>query len=182
MENDQHIARLLISCPDRHGIVAAVSGFLSEQDANILAADQHSTDPEGGTFFMRMEFHLEGLLEQRDELEHAFAQKVAQPLDMDWRLAYADRRKRTAVLASREDHCLLDLLWRWRRGELDTDVVCVVSNHENHAADVAGFGVPYHHVPVTPDAKADLGVIPLLTEGHRECACKWLEPKLEPNR
>jgi formyltetrahydrofolate deformylase len=155
VRTDPHIARLLVSCPDRHGIVAAVSGFLSEEDANILAADQHSTDPEGGTFFMRMEFHLERLLERRGELEDAFAAKVATPLEMDWRFAYADRRKRTALLASREDHCLLDLLWRHRRGELDTDVVCVVSNHSDLAVDVAGFGVPYHHVPVGPDRKAD---------------------------
>jgi formyltetrahydrofolate deformylase len=139
---------LLVSCPDRHGIVAAVSGFLSESDANILSSDQHSTDPEGGTFFMRMEFRLEGLLERRTELERTFAERVAEPLDMDWRFAYADRRKRTALLASREDHCLLDLLWRWRRGELDTEVAAVISNHGEHAADVAGFGVPFHHVPV----------------------------------
>src|SRR5215218_7711296 len=74
---------------------------------------------------------------------------------MDWRFAYPDRRKRTALLASRDDHCLLDLLWRWRRGELETEIVGVVSNHPTHAADVAGFGVPYHHVPVTPNAKAE---------------------------
>jgi len=155
VEERQDIARLLVSCPDRHGIVAAVSGFLSEQDANILSSDQHSTDREGGTFFMRMEFHLDGLMERRDELERVFADHVAKPLEMDWRFAYADRRKRTAVLASRDDHCLLDLLWRWRRGELETDVVCVVSNHPHHAADVANFGVPYHHVPVMPDAKSE---------------------------
>ena len=76
MDERQHIARLLVSCPDRHGIVAAVSGFLSEADANILSSDQHSTDPEGGTFFMRMEFRLEGLRERRDELERAFAERV----------------------------------------------------------------------------------------------------------
>ena len=155
MEEAQHIARLLVSCPDRHGIVAAVSGFLSDHDANILSSDQHSTDREGGTFFMRMEFHLERLLERRDELERAFATRVAVPMHMEWRFAYGDRRKRTAVLASRDDHCVLDLLWRWRRGELETDVACVISNHPDHAADVAGFGVPYHHVPVTPDTKAD---------------------------
>jgi formyltetrahydrofolate deformylase len=155
VEERQNIARLLVSCPDRHGIVAAVSGFLSEQDANILSSDQHSTDREGGTFFMRMEFHLEGLMERRNELERAFADRVAEPLEMDWRFAYDDRRKRTALLASRDDHCLLDLLWRWRRGELETDIVCVVSNHPHHAADVAGFGVPYHHVPVTVDARAE---------------------------
>jgi formyltetrahydrofolate deformylase len=155
VEEGQYIARLLVSCPDRHGIVAAVSGFLAEQDANILSSDQHSTDREGGTFFMRMEFHLEGLMERRQDLERTFAERVAEPLAMDWRFAYSDRRKRTALLASRDDHCLLDLLWRWRRGELETDVACVISNHPTHAADVAGFGVPYHHVPVEPDAKAE---------------------------
>src|SRR3954466_627824 len=155
VEEGQHIARLLVSCPDRHGIVAAVSGFLAEQDANILSSDQHSTDREGGTFFMRMEFHLEGLMERRNDIERAFAERVGKPLDMDWRFAYSDRRKRTALLASRDDHCLLDLLWRWRRGELDADVVAVVSNHPDHAADALGFRVPYHHIPVSPGRKAE---------------------------
>ena len=153
MDERQHIARLLVSCPDRHGIVAAVSGFLSEADANILSSDQHSTDPEGGMFFMRMEFRLEGLLDRRDELERAFAEQVAGPLDMNWRFAYADQRKRTALLASRDDHCLLDLLWRWRGGELDTNIVAVVSNHPDHERDVEGFGVPYHHVPAPAEEK-----------------------------
>ena len=149
----EHIARLLVSCPDRHGIVAAVSGFLAESDANILSSDQHSTDPEGGTFFMRMEFRLEELHERREELERAFAEQIAEPFAMEVRFAYARERKRVALLASREDHCLLDLLWRRRRGELDCDVVAVVSNHPEHAADVAGFGVPFHHVPVPPEGK-----------------------------
>ncbi len=151
----QHIARLLVSCPDRHGIVAAVSGFLAESDANILSSDQHSTDPEGGTFFMRMEFRLEGLHDRREEFERAFAERVGRPFGMDWRLAYASERKRAALLASREDHCLLDLLWRRRRGELEADVVAVVSNHPDLAGDVAGFGVPFHHVPVPADGKAE---------------------------
>ena len=155
MSERDHIARLLVSCPDRHGIVAAVAGFLSESDANILSADQHSTDPEGGAFFMRMEFRLDGLLERRVMLERAFAERVAEPLDMNWRFAYANERKRTAVLASREDHCLLDLLWRWRRRELETDIVGVISNHPDHERDVAGFGVPYHHVPVLSNGKAE---------------------------
>src|SRR3954469_14708349 len=104
VEEGQHIARLLVSCPDRHGIVAAVSGFLAEQDANILSSDQHSTDREGGMFFMRMEFLLDGLMERRGDLESAFARRVGKPLAMDWRFAYSDRRKRTALLASRDDH------------------------------------------------------------------------------
>jgi formyltetrahydrofolate deformylase len=150
VDEREHIARLLVSCPDRHGIVAAVSGFLSKSDANILSADQHSTDPEGGTLFMRMEFRIQGLRERRDELERAFAERVGRPFAMDWRFAYASERPRMALLASRDDHCLLDLLWRRRRGELDAEVVAVVSNHPDHEADVRGFGVPHHHVPVDP--------------------------------
>jgi len=155
VDEPPQIARLLVSCPDRHGIVAAVSGFLAESGANILTADQHSTDREGGSFFMRMEFHLENLHERRDELERRFAGDVAGPFAMDWRLNVADERKRVALLASREDHCLLDLLWRRRRGELDAEIVAVISNHPDHAADVAAFGVPYHHVPTPRGGRAE---------------------------
>jgi formyltetrahydrofolate deformylase len=155
VDKHKHIARLLASCPDQHGIVAAVSGFLSENDANILSSDQHSTDPEGGTFFMRMEFRLAGVLERRAELEHEFAERVGRPFAMDWRFAYASERKRVALLASRDDHCLLDLLWRWRRGEIEAEIVAVVSNHPDHAGDVAGFGVPYWHISMSPNGKAD---------------------------
>ena len=107
-----------------------------------------------------MEFRLERLEERRAELERAFAVQVAQPFDMEWRFAYAAERKRMALLASREDHCLLDLLWRRRRGELDTDVVGVISNHPDHAQDVAGFGVPYHHIPVPAEER----MLELLTD------------------
>jgi formyltetrahydrofolate deformylase len=137
--------RLLITCPDRHGIVAAVAGFLAASGANIISSDQHSTDPEGGEFFMRMEFTLgQGDLEA---LGRAFAQEVGERLDMTWRLTDAGRPKRMAILVSREDHCLVDLLWRHRRGELDAEIPLVASNHPDHAEDVAGFGIPYHHVP-----------------------------------
>jgi len=148
-----HVARLLISCPDRPGIVAAVSRFLFEHGANILDADQHSTDPAGGTFFMRMVFHIDGLDLGRAELEQAFTAQVAEPFAMEWSIAYAADRKRMAILVSREDHCLLDLLWRWRSGELDADVGLVLSNHRLVEEDVARFGVPFAHVPVTPETK-----------------------------
>ena len=148
-----NIARLLVSCPDRHGIVAAVAGFLFERDANILTSDQHSTDPEGGTFFIRMEFRLDGLHERRQELERAFAENIGHRFAMTWRFASAGDRKRLALLASRDDHCLLDLLWRQRRGELDADVVAVLSNHPDHAGDVHGFGAPFHHVPIAPGSR-----------------------------
>jgi formyltetrahydrofolate deformylase len=145
------IARLLISCPDRPGIVAAVSSFLAGRGANILSSDQYTTDPTGGRFFMRMEFELASD-DTREALDADFG-TVAGEFAMEWRLAYPHERKRVAILVSREEHCLLDLLWRWRRGELDGDIGLVISNHEVAAPDVAGFGVPFEHVPVTPDTK-----------------------------
>src|SRR3954454_19948452 len=148
----EETARLLVSCPDRHGIVATISTLLFEAGANIVASDQYSTDPEGGTFFLRMEFHLERLGERRGELEAAFAE-VAARFEMDWRLAYARDPKRIALPAPRDDHCLLDLLWRRRRGELEGEIAAVVSNHPHHRRDVESFGVSYHHVPVEPGSK-----------------------------
>jgi formyltetrahydrofolate deformylase len=143
-------ARLLISCPDQHGIVAAVSGFLAERGANIIASDQYSTDPEGGAFFMRMAFAIETFDEA---LVAAFAEEVAERFAMDWRIDDAARPKRVAILVSREDHCLLDLLWRWRRGELRCEIPLVISNHLDHVDDVATFGVRYEHVPVAKGEK-----------------------------
>ena len=150
-----HTARLLISCPDGPGIVAAVSQFLHRHGANILDADQHSTDPTGGTFFMRMVFHLDGLDVGRAALERAVDAEVATPFGMEWRIAYADRVKRMAVLVSRYDHCLVELLWRWRSGELEIDIPFVVSNHDDLRDLVESFGLPFHHHPVARETKAE---------------------------
>jgi formyltetrahydrofolate deformylase len=156
--------RLVIVCPDRPGIVAAVSGWLFEQGANIVDSAQHSTDPEGGTFFMRMEFFLEGISERRDGLERAFERDVAAPFEMTWRFSYGADRKRIAILVSGQDHCLLDLLWRTRRDELGADVALVISNHAHIAEAVLPFGLPFEHVPVgdggMPEAEAQM--LPLL--------------------
>ncbi|MGA2452534.1 MAG: formyltetrahydrofolate deformylase [Solirubrobacteraceae bacterium] len=147
-----HTARLLISCPDGPGIVAAVSRFLFEQGANIVTSDQHSTDPEHGSFFMRSAFYLPAIDDDRAAFEAAFGE-LAQQFAMQWRIAYARDRRRVALMASREDHCLLDLLWRNRRGELDMDVTCVISNHELLRDDVQALGVPFVHIPVTRETK-----------------------------
>ncbi|HTA32316.1 MAG TPA: formyltetrahydrofolate deformylase [Solirubrobacteraceae bacterium] len=147
-----HTARLLISCPDGPGIVAAVSRFLFEQGANIVSSDQHSTDPENGSFFMRCAFFLPAIEQERASFEQAFA-ALAERFAMRWRIAYAGDRRRVALMASREDHCLLDLLWRNRRGELDMDVICVISNHEDVRGEVDALGVPFVHIPVSPDTK-----------------------------
>jgi formyltetrahydrofolate deformylase len=148
------IGRLLIRCADRHGIVAAVSSLLRDQGANILSSAQHSTDPEGGTFFMRMEFVLPGFGRSPAGLTGAFAE-VAERFGMDWQVTSAKQRKRMAVLVSREDHCLLDLLWRWRRGDLYADIPLVISNHRDLEPDVRAFGLPFLHVPVTRGAKEE---------------------------
>jgi formyltetrahydrofolate deformylase len=146
------LARLIVSCRDRQGIVAALSTCLAEAGANIVGSDQYSTDPEGGSFFLRMEFHLANLERERPSLEARLAE-IAGELDLGWRLTPSGIRKRVALFASKTDHCLLDLLWRWRRNELPMDVVCVVSNHADLEPEVRAFGVPYHHVPITPETK-----------------------------
>jgi formyltetrahydrofolate deformylase len=153
--HDVDTGRLLVQCEDRPGIVAAVSRFLYLHGANIAQSDQYSTDPEGGTFFLRMVFHMRGLAAVGDELRTAFTEQVAHPFGMTWSLQDAARPKRVAVLVSREDHCLLDLLWRWGRGELDVEIGQVISNHPDLASDVARFEVPFEHVPVTKDTKAE---------------------------
>jgi formyltetrahydrofolate deformylase len=145
--------RLLVSCADRHGIIAALSTALAESAANIVTSDQYSTDPEGGAFFLRMEVHLEDAA-RRGELD-ARLDAVARQFEMRWRMAPAGERKRVVLFASRHEHCLLDLLWRWRRQELDMNVVGVVSNHPELEREVAAFGVPYHHVPVSAATKPE---------------------------
>jgi formyltetrahydrofolate deformylase len=147
--------RLVMSCPDRPGIVAAVSSFLSDRGANIVGSDQHSTDPEGGRFFMRIEFALPMTEHERRAFGQHFEREVAAGLSMQWRVWPVGVPKRIAVLVSRYDHCLLDLLWRTRRGEFEGRVELVASNHPDLEGDVRGFGLPYHHVPVTRDTKQE---------------------------
>lgn len=147
------LARLLISCPDRPGIVAAVGRFLCDRGANIVASAQHTTDPADGTFFMRVEFVVNGEECLRPSLEAAFQRTVAASFRMRWRMAYATDRKRLGILVSKHDHCLLDIVWRWRRGELDADIVGVASNHPDLEEDVENFGLAYKHIPMDPSRR-----------------------------
>ena len=152
-ESPSYTARLLIDCADQPGIVAAVSGFLFEQGANIVSSPQYSSDPTGGRFYLRTEFFLDGLLEDRERFRSSFDVEVAERFAMEWKIRYWGERQRVAVLVSRYDHCLMDLLWRWRRGELYAEVVGVISNHPDLAEEAEGVGVSFHHVPVSKDAK-----------------------------
>jgi formyltetrahydrofolate deformylase len=148
-----HSARLLITCPDGPGIVAAVAGFLFSHGANIVSSDQYSTHPEHGTFYMRVAFYLPQLERRREGFEAEFA-TLGERFALDWRIAYATEPKRVAIMASREDHCLTDLLWRHRRRELEMDVIAVISNHEDLGREVEALGIPYHHIAVTRETKA----------------------------
>ena len=147
------LGRLLLRCPDQPGLIAAVSGFLTDAGANIVTLDQHATSWSGGTFMQRAVFHLPGLSAARDGLEESFAAEVASRYAIDFRLTEAAKPKRVALMASKEDHCLLDLLWRTRRGELDMSVAMVIANHADLADQVRAFGVPFFHVPASGDIR-----------------------------
>ncbi|HXR31962.1 MAG TPA: formyltetrahydrofolate deformylase [Solirubrobacterales bacterium] len=142
--------RLLLACPDRPGLIAAVSGFLADAGLNIVDADQHSSDE--GRFFMRMVFDAVPET-KRGEIHRRFQQEIAARFEMEHRFAESSERKRIAIMVSREDHCLSDLLWRWRSGELDAEIVAVVSNHADHRDQVVSLGLPFHHVPVEPQSR-----------------------------
>jgi formyltetrahydrofolate deformylase len=146
------IGRLLITCPDRPGIVAAVSRFLYDSGANIVESQQYSTNPFGGTFFMLVQFHLPGLASRLDDLGEKFAQ-LSDHFSMRWNLTLAGKRKRIAIFVSKADHALLELLWLTHSGELNVDIRMVISNHPDLADVVAAWGISFHHVPVSSKTK-----------------------------
>ena len=146
-------ARLLVQCPDRPGIIAGVSQFLFQHGANIVQADEYASSGAEPIFFLRMEYELAGLDDSADAIAELFGREVAPRFGMHWRVSYSEYRPRIAILVSNVGHCVMDLLWRWRSGELHADIELVISNHERLRADVEAAGVPYHHLPVTPETK-----------------------------
>ena len=145
-------ACFLISCPDRPGIVAAVSNHLFSNGANIVQLDQYSTDPVEGTYFMRVEFDYPKSNEQA--LIEGFL-PIAERFGMDWRVAKSDQRKRMAIFVSKEEHCLLELLWQWKRKDLNVEIPMVISNHPDLEEAVRPFGIPYYCLPVTKETKLE---------------------------
>ena len=135
---------LTISCPDRSGIIAAVSGFIARHNGWIVEASYH-TDLETQRFFMRQEI-LAGSLPFDLAEFHAQFSGLASEFGMDWRISDSAHRKRIVVLVSRQDHCLNDLLHRWRSGELEVDIPCVISNHEDLRGFVEWHGIPFRYV------------------------------------
>jgi formyltetrahydrofolate deformylase len=145
-------AILLIHSQDAKGLVAAVTGFLYRHGANILGADEHRDD-DAGQFLMRIEWDVEDFALGREEFARAFEQDVARRLGLNWRVEYTAEPPRVAIFVSRQLHCLADLLHRRAQGELDCDLRMVVSNHPDAAPLAAFHQVPFHHLPVSPDAK-----------------------------
>ena len=142
---DNHAA-LLVSGKDRTGIVATVATVLAAHQANIVALDQYSDNPQGGDFSQRTVFSLDNLKVVLPDLEHELATRLAE-LGLEYSLNDLSVPKRMAVFASKSDHCLLDLLWRQRNGQLPVTIPMVISNHPDLAEEVRGFGIPFFHVP-----------------------------------
>ena len=143
-------ACLIVHGTDRPGIVAAVSALITRHEGNIVAFDQYSDDPTGGDYFQRVVFHRPDLAAALPMIEDDLGRTLGGGFDLRWSLTDQSTPKRMAILASKQDHCLLDLLWRHRRGELPVTIPMVVSNHTTAAEDVRTFGVPFFHVPSAP--------------------------------
>jgi len=160
-----HRYTLTISCPDRAGIIAAVSGFIARHNGWIVEASYH-TDLESQMFFMRQEMRADSLPFGADEFRRLFA-PLAQEFAMTWRLSDSAIKKRLVMLVSKQAHCLDDLLHRWRSGELVVDIPCVISNHEDLRSFVEWHGIPFIHVDMQAGKAAAFDRIAGVFEQHR---------------
>lgn len=147
-------ACLIVHGPDRAGIVAAVASLIARNDGNIVSLDQYSDGADSGTFFQRVVFHRPDLVAAITQIEADLAATLGE-LGLEWTLTDQSVPKRMAVLVSTSDHCLLDLLWRHRRGELPVTVPMVISNHTRAADDVRSFSIPFFHVPSSGSDKTE---------------------------
>lgn len=154
-DGNEDKGRLLVSCPDQPGIVAAVSAFLLEHSANIIESNQYTTDPEGGRFFLRIDFDCEGIQEKKEKLQDAFS-SIADTFDMTWSLTMASELKRVAIFVSKELHCLHELIWEWQTGNLMAEIAVVISNHEDARDLVEPLNIPFHYLKANKDIRAEV--------------------------
>ncbi len=150
---DPKSAVLLMSCPDRRGLVATVTDFIFRRNGNILHLDQH-VDGQQNIFFMRVEWALENFEIPADSIASHF-QPIAEQYTIEWRLHFSNERQRMAIFVSKQDHCLYDLLSRWQSGEFNVDIPLIVSNHPNLESIAKTFEIPYHIFKVNKDNKAE---------------------------
>ncbi len=154
-EQQKNRGRLLISCPDKPGIVAAVSQFLLEFDANILDSNQYSTNPEGGTFFIRIEFECPRLEKKKKAMQTRFY-PIAMQFSMEYEFNFVYDVKKSAIFVSKELHCLRELLWEWQSGDLMTEITIVVSNHEDAREIVESMEIPFYYIPANIDFRKEV--------------------------
>ena len=146
---------LLVKCPEKPGIVSMLSTFIHNHDSNIIELNQYSNDPENGTFFIRIEFYCESLVNKSLEMEKNF-ESVAANYSMNYHFVYGNERKRTAIFVSKETHCLMELLWEWQNGDLNTDIVVVISNHEDARGIVESLDIPFQYIPANKDIRKEV--------------------------
>ena len=146
-------ATLLISCPDQQGLVAKIANFIYANGGNIIHADQHR-DEASGLFLSRIEWSLAGFNLPRNLIGPAF-NAIAQPLHADWQLCFSDATPRIAIWVSRQDHCLLDLLWRHQAKEFAAEIPLIISNHTSLKPIASQFGIDFHHIPINHENKAE---------------------------
>lgn len=146
-------AILLISCPDRHGLVATVTDFIFRRNGNILHLDQH-VDAQQNIFFMRVEWDITHFEIADANIADHF-RPIAEQYQMDWRLHFSDERQRMAIFVSREDHCLYDLLSRWQSAEFQVDIPLIVSNHPDLEHIAQKFDIAYHRFAITKENKPE---------------------------
>ncbi|PLS18436.1 formyltetrahydrofolate deformylase [Bacillus sp. M6-12] len=153
-KRNENIGRLVIKCPDQPGIVASVSNFLWRFQANIIELSQYSLNPEGGTFFTRIEFECPDLKSKAKEMEKEF-REIGESFSMEWKFSDVSDIKRTAIFLSNEPHCLLELLWEWQSGDLITDIALVISNHEDSREVVESLNIPFYYIPANKDIRKE---------------------------
>ncbi|MYL50954.1 formyltetrahydrofolate deformylase [Halobacillus litoralis] len=148
-------ARLLVSCPDKPGIVSSISTFLYEHGANIVESNQFTTDHEEGTFFLRIVFASENMKSKEETMKADFY-ALADQFEMTWRMTFLHELKRTAIFVSKELHCLRELLYEWESGDLVTDIPLVISNHESAREIVESFGIPFYYIPANKEIREEV--------------------------
>ncbi|WP_370632769.1 formyltetrahydrofolate deformylase [Halobacillus sp. Nhm2S1] len=148
-------ARLLVSCPDKPGIVSSISTFLYEHGANIVESNQFTTDHEEGTFFLRIVFASENMKSKEETIKADF-HALADQFEMTWRMTFLHELKRTAIFVSKELHCLRELLYEWESGDLVTDIPLVISNHESAREIVESFGIPFYYIPANKEIREEV--------------------------
>lgn len=146
-------ATLLVSCPDQRGLVAKIANFIYSNGGNIIHADQH-TDFAAGLFLTRIEWQLEDFNLPREYIAPAF-NAIAQPLQAKWELHFSDTVPRMAIWVSKQDHCLFDLIWRYRAKEFAAEIPLIISNHPDLKDVAAQFGIDYHHIPINKENKVE---------------------------